>query len=490
MKITQAKKGAKTLALLSLPSLLAMISLGAGGLEASPKPLPKPATFTSTKIENGLEVVALPSPKVPLVTIVLVVKAGAMTETKDINGLTHLWEHMFFKGNARLPNQEAFNRRIRELGIVYNGDTSAETVRYYFTLPSVHLEAGLQFMADAISTPLIEQVELEKERRVVLDEYDRSASQPAFDMRNLQRRIIYGELDWRRDPLGARPTIETATREQLLRIRDEVFVPSNSALFVGGDVNPEALVPLVRKHFGAWKDPLGWKPLEQPKFPAFPKTQQYVMLRPLVENAQIEISFNGPKATEDVLDTYAADVLIHLLEHRAGKFYRKFEDSGLTFGAALSYPTQARAGEISLYAQSKPEKAVEVQAALLAEINEWVKPGYFSKEQFEDVRRRLEIDHKMQINKVSEYVKSLGYWWSVTGLEYYGNYIPNMRKVDVKDVQNFVRKWLIGKNHVATILVSPEGAKAAGLQDTSKEIADKLLADYRAVAAKTSGGSK
>ena len=131
---------------------------------------------------NGLPILSVSMPKVPLVTIVLAAKAGAMTESPGTNGLTHVWEHMFFKGNQRIPNQEAFNKRVRQLGITFNGDTSAEMVRYYFTLPSKNLDAGLQFMADAISTPLLDTKELERERVVVLDEYDRNASQPGFDL--------------------------------------------------------------------------------------------------------------------------------------------------------------------------------------------------------------------------------------------------------------------------------------------------------------------
>ena len=161
--------------------------------------------YTAKKTATGLELIAMESHKVPLVTIVLASKAGAMTESPEINGLTHLWEHMFFKGNKRLPNQEAFNKRIRQLGITYNGDTSAEKVRYYFTLPSAFLEEGIQFMADAISTPLLDEEEMQRERKVVTDEYDRAAAQPGFDFNNLQRNYIYGAGEYLRDPLGLRP---------------------------------------------------------------------------------------------------------------------------------------------------------------------------------------------------------------------------------------------------------------------------------------------
>jgi zinc protease len=167
------------------------------------------SVYRSEKLKNGMELVFVEDHKVPLVTIVLSVKAGSMTETPDINGLTHLWEHMFFKGNKTLPNQEAFNRRIRQLGIVYNGDTAAEKVRYFFTLPAAYLDEGLQFMADAIMTPLLDQSELEKERKVVLDEYDRNASQPGFELYKVRRELIYQKLGFLRDPLGVRKIIET-----------------------------------------------------------------------------------------------------------------------------------------------------------------------------------------------------------------------------------------------------------------------------------------
>jgi len=438
-------------------------------------------SFVSKKIDNGLEVVLMPSSKVPLVTIVLVAKAGAMTETREINGLTHLWEHMFFKGNARLPDQEAFNRRIRELGITYNGDTSAETVRYYFTMPAVHLDDGLQFMADAISTPLLEQTELEKERHVVLDEYDRNASHPSFDMRNLSRRIIYGDLDYRRDPLGQRPLIEKATREQLLRIRDEVFVPQNCALFVSGDFDVEKIMPMVAKHFSAWKAPKDWTPVKRPEFQPFPPTIEFVMTRPLVRDATIDITFDGPKARQSPEDTFAADFLINLLEHRSGKFYKKFDDSGLTFETDMSYHTQSEAGEISVVAKTKPENIAKVREALLAEINEWAKPDYFTKTQFDDVRRRLIIGHKFELNQLSSFIKSLGFWWSVTGLDYYAGYLNDMQKVDLKQVQGFVKKYLIGKPYVMTTLLSPEDAKAINLEDNSKPLVEKYLSDYKKV---------
>lgn len=454
--------------------------LGVVGFLLLASPVLGAASFETEKIDTGLEIVMMESKKVPLVTIVLCSKAGGFTETPQTNGLTHLWEHMFFKGNKNLPDQEAFKRRIRQLGISYNGDTSAEKVRYYFTLPSVFLEEGLQFMADAISTPLLEEVELKKERKVVMDEYDRSAASPSFDFRNLFREMIYGDQAYQRDPLGHRYLIEKATREQLLQIKKEVFVPSNSAILVSGDFDKNNLMRLVKKHFGSWKDPTkNWQPVTRPALPNFPKSLDFVMARKNVRNASLRIVFEGPKARQAPMDTFAADALISLLSHRSGKFYKKFIDSGKTYGAGLSYHTQSQAGEISVYASTDPDKVAAIKKELMDEIPLWSKPGYFTDEQLEDVRRSLLIGHKREMNSPSAYIKTLAFWWAVTGLDYYKDYLPNLRKTSFKDVQGFVNKWMVGKPSISGTLMSPEDAKKHKIKVTSEILEKKFLSNYR-----------
>ena len=109
--------------------------------------------YKKTELANGLDVIVVEDHSVPLATIDLTVNTGAFTEPDEYAGLSHLYEHMFFKANAKYPSQEAYMKRVRELGIVYNGYTSGEVVTYFFTLPSKNIVQGIEFMADAIKTP-------------------------------------------------------------------------------------------------------------------------------------------------------------------------------------------------------------------------------------------------------------------------------------------------------------------------------------------------
>ena len=442
------------------------------------KKQPLEGAWHTFKADNGLEIVAMAAPKVPLVTIVLVSHAGAMTETKESNGLTHLWEHMFFKGNARLPDQEAFNRRVRQLGIVFNGDTSAEIVRYYFTLPSSNIDSGLQFMADAISSPLLADKELERERKVVMDEYDRAASQPGFDLHNIERMLIYGDQEHLRNALGRRSIIERASREQLLQIKSDVFVPANCALIVAGDFDPRTLGGMVNKHFGAWTTPKDWKPLNRGAFPAFPKSEEIVVKHPMAQNTLLQIAFQGPRALVETNDTLAADFLISLLEQRSGRFYKKYIDSGLTLNTALGYHTQGRAGELEIYSMVPSKNAIKTRDLLYQEPNEWLSSSFFSKGQLEDVRRKLIINHKFELNKPSEFAKTLAFWWGTTGMDYLDHYLPAMEKVSIADVQAFIRKYLIGKPRLTTMLINPKDAEQNGIADNSAPYRERFLKNY------------
>ena len=93
-----------------------------------------PSNFHLTKLKNGLEVLVIEDKTVPLITIEICVKNGSYTEDPEYNGLSHLYEHMFFKANKDLPSQEAFLERKNELGLDFNGTTSNERVNYFFTL--------------------------------------------------------------------------------------------------------------------------------------------------------------------------------------------------------------------------------------------------------------------------------------------------------------------------------------------------------------------
>jgi zinc protease len=120
-----------------------------GAVATKPTTAPPTADLNSRVLSNGLEVVVLEDHSVPLVTIELAVRNGSFTEPPELNGLSHLYEHMFFKANRAIRNQEDYLKQIGQLGIAYNATTREEVVHYYFTTTSPNLRTAMNFMRDA-----------------------------------------------------------------------------------------------------------------------------------------------------------------------------------------------------------------------------------------------------------------------------------------------------------------------------------------------------
>ncbi len=127
---------------------------------------------------NGLEVIVVERHATPLMTVEIAVHNGAMAEPPDYNGLSHLYEHMFFKGNKVLPDQLAYTARLRDLGMLWNGTTDDDRVNYFFTTTSDHFADAMAFMRDSVTSPLFDKGELDRERVVVTGEMDRDEAEP------------------------------------------------------------------------------------------------------------------------------------------------------------------------------------------------------------------------------------------------------------------------------------------------------------------------
>ena len=159
--------------LLGLSIFLLFFSVfGAQTLFASGSEVKPEKDYKSFVLENGLEVVVVENHLAPIVTIELATRNGSFTEGPEFAGLSHLYEHMFFKGNKNFPRSQDFLSYLSKIGAIWNATTREEVVNYYFTLPSMNLQLGMELMANTIQTPLFNKTELEREREVVLGEFD------------------------------------------------------------------------------------------------------------------------------------------------------------------------------------------------------------------------------------------------------------------------------------------------------------------------------
>ncbi|HEX6043454.1 MAG TPA: pitrilysin family protein [Pyrinomonadaceae bacterium] len=424
---------------------------------ATPAPRLPEAKITSQVLPNGLEVIILEDHSIPLVTIELAVKNGSYTEPPELNGLSHLYEHMFFKQNRAIANAEEYLRTIGQMGIAYNGTTREEVVDYYFTTTSPNLRTAMQFMKDATRYPLFDEREFVREKEVVIGEIDRNESNPFFYLSKEMNNRLFFKYPSRKNPLGSRQTVGAATTDMMRLIQQRYYVPNNSALVLTGDVNAAEVLKMAQEFYGDWprreKDPFVEFPLVE--HPPLPKSEGTVIVQP-VQNVIISIGWHGPSIGKDNPATYAADVFSFILRQPNSRFQRNLVDSGLVTGVDLSYYTQRNVGPIALIAQTTPDKARAALKAMYEEVAHFNDKDYYTDEQLESAKALLEADDLYSREKLSDYTHTLSFWWASTGLDYFRGYLPRLRATSRADISRYITTYIQGKPHVGLALMSSE----------------------------------
>src|SRR5687768_13822384 len=431
-------------------------STGVTPAAAAPARLPE-AKLISHVLPNGLEVIILEDHSIPLVTIELAVKNGSYTEPPELNGLSHLYEHMFFKQNRAIANAEDYLRRIGQMGIAYNGTTREEVVDYYFTTTSPNIRTAMQFMKDAARYPLFDEREFVREKEVVIGEIDRNESNPFFYLNQEMNSRLFFKYPSRKNPLGNRQTVGGATTDMMKLIQQRYYVPNNSALVITGDVVPAEVVKLAQEFYGDWpkreKDPFVEFPLVE--HPPLTKSEGSVIQQP-VQNVIINISWHGASIGKDNPATYAADVFSFILRQPNSRFQRNLVDTGLVTGVDLSYYTQRNVGPIALIAQTTPDKARAALKAMYEEVAHFNDKDYYTDEQLESAKALLEADDLYSREKLSDYTHTLSFWWASTGLEYFRGYLPRLRATSRADISRYITTYIQGKPHIGLALMSPD----------------------------------
>lgn len=431
----------------------------------------------SGRLDNGLEFFIEESHLVPLVTIRITFRAGAMVETPELNGLCHLYEHMLFKGNQRYPNQTAFMAALKRMGVgSWNGGTSVEYVTYYITIPADQLEAGLGFWAAAIRTPLLQEDELQRERAVVHNEIAGNQSEPGYPLQMAVLKALYPDYWFRRDVGGDLSVIDTATSAQLRFIQHHYYVPNNAALFISGDLDPDRTRELIRNLYGTWE-----------RGPAFPDLPAH---RPLGRDAWVSVAtsptpgvvdvsftFRGPDAGQDPEATHPADVWSQMVNDPAGRFKTRMRAAvpelfGGTRYIRAGYYTQRWAGTTSCsFRLQVPgdegdlwECILRLRRALTAELADMIElPDYFPPEALTAAKQEIRNHDILSRETPAGFLANLSFWWASTSTGYYLSYLDDIQRVSADDIHGFLQAYAVEKPFLTSIWINPADDQRFGI---------------------------
>jgi zinc protease len=254
-------------------------------------------------------------------------------------------------------------------------------------------------------------------------------------------------------------------------IRDLYYIPNNSALIVAGDVDPDRVFASAERTFGDWargEDPFKRAPIP----PVEPlRESRGVIVEEAVNAVTVQMQWHGPGASADQDATFAADVYSDVLNQPTSRFQRRLVETGLWQGIGVNYYTLNHVGPITVSGQTTPEKLREALKALEVELAATLEPGYFTAEELASVKANRAVTTAFGQERASENAHTIGFWWSVIGLEYHLRYIDEMAKQTPRQLQDYARRYIVGKPRITGVML-PEGERAR-LKLTEQELAGR-----------------
>src|SRR5438876_2119100 len=205
---------------------------------------------TKVVLKNGLTVFVREQQAVPLVSINTFVKAGYFDEDDRISGISHVIEHMFFKGTAKRP-VGAIARETQALGGYLNAYTYYDRTVYHTEVPSENMNKALEIQADALWNSTYDAGELKKELEVVLQENNRKLDIPPAVASEKLYETGFQQHRMKRWRIGTPEGLRALTRDDIVAYVKKYYRPSNIILSIAGSLDTEEAIAEVVKLYGS-----------------------------------------------------------------------------------------------------------------------------------------------------------------------------------------------------------------------------------------------
>ena len=205
--------------------------------------------YKKTVTDNGLRILTSHMPHTKSVSIVLYVGAGSRYETPEEAGISHFVEHMCFKGTPRRPTSKEISEAIEGVGGILNAATDRELTTYWCKVPRAHFQIALDVLADIIHEPLFDQVEIEKERHVILEELSMSYDIPSYRADLLIDEVMWPDQPLGRDVGGTRESVTNINRDMLMHYMQRQYTIPNIVVSIAGSMPHEEATEAVDLRF-------------------------------------------------------------------------------------------------------------------------------------------------------------------------------------------------------------------------------------------------
>ncbi len=421
-------------------------------------------------LANGVRVLVAEMPEARSASIAVFVGAGSRMESRKDAGTGHFLEHIVFKGTAKRPTAAEISQEIESRGGVVNAATDKEVTVFWSRVPARHWRVALDVVADLIRAPVLRPVDVDTEKRVVIEELRMYRDQPQDRVHTLIDELLYPKhpLGW--EVAGREPVVNALDSEHLREFMSRGYVPSRIVVAVAGHVVAGEVFAAVDELFA------GIEPREPASIVPAPAAGRVRMklLGRRTEQAHVCIGWRG--VAQEHPDKYAIDMLNAILgEGMSSRLFLELREKRALAYDVHSYSANFEdAGHLVVYAGVTPDRITEVIDAALKEVarmREEVVPP--------DEIERVRDFNKGRLELRMEDSRGVSNW--LAGQELF---LGRVRTVDevcaiidsisAQDVQRVARQYL--RPDLAYIAAVGPRAAIANVRVPSAEVVDMEIA--------------
>lgn len=322
-------------------------------------------TYSKHILKNGIRLILVPDESKEVVTTMIAFGVGSRYESEELAGISHLLEHMHYKGTKRRPTALAISEFIEGVGGENNAFTSKEYTGYYVKVASKYLEKSVDFLSDLLTGSLFPEAELTKEKEVIVAELDMYEDLPMDVAASRFDQALFGQNALGRDVIGYKKSVRAISRDDLIKYRDQYYVGSNTVIVLSGNfdgLSEKEAINLIEKYFN----------LSDGKVPKYPKvklnhTKSYNLVQKKTEQSQLVIGFPGCSDSDP--DYYSLHMLTTILggSMSSRMFTEIREKRGLAYSVHTGQSNYNETGAIDTAAGVPHSRVEETIKAILAE---------------------------------------------------------------------------------------------------------------------------
>lgn len=422
-------------------ALLAALFAAAGPAGAA-----QTSELTQFELDNGMKVLVRADRRAPVVVSQVWYRVGSVDEHRGLTGISHVLEHMMFKGTDDLEPGE-FAEIIQRHGGEHNAFTGRGYTAYYQQIAADHLELCLRLEADRMSDLALAETQFQRERQVVLEERaQRVEDNPQALTQERLRATAFPSSTARNPIIGWPADLQAMSLDQVARWYRAWYAPNNAVLVVVGDVDPERVHELARQHFGS-KEAVDL-PKRPPRGEVAPRGEARVEVQAPAKLPNVTIGWRVPSlvTVEDRVDAYALDVLAGVLDGgRSARIERELvRGRSIASSAGASYSMLARTdGLFTVSGTPAQERSVGKLEQALREQVERLKNGDIGSDELERVKTNIRAREVFQRDSMFYQAMRIGMLETIgVGQEAYDAYREGVQEVTAADVQRVAQRYL------------------------------------------------